>query len=122
MILDAALLGEVIFASEWGEIGDEDPPRDAWFREAESGTLVLPDVEKLSRAAQAHLLRVLGIGSATAASRRLTPAAWAALERYALPGNVAELRSMLEHALALAEGGAIDVVHLPAAVTGALRH
>jgi two-component system response regulator HydG len=193
VVLDGALLQEVIFASEWGELGDEDPPRDAWFHEVESGTLVLSGVEKLSRAAQAHLLRVLDepaarargtaeweprgvrlvtltrqnladrvvageflealyyrldgaqlhvpalaerredlrplvaalldeIGPATTEARRLTPAAWAAMEAYAFPGNVTELRSMLEHTLAVAEGGPIDLVHLPAAVAGAFRH
>ncbi len=189
---DATLLHEVIFASEWGDIGDDDPPRDAWFREAETGTLVLDGVENLSRATQARLLRVLDepaapahgtaeweprgvrvvalsrvnladrvvagefleslyyrlagaelhmprlaerredlhplvaalldeIGPVSPGARRLTPAAWTVLEAYAFPGNGAELRSMLEHGLALAEGGPIDVVHLPAAIVGAVR-
>jgi DNA-binding NtrC family response regulator len=192
VILDGALLPEVIFASEWGGLGDEDPPHDAWFREAEGGTLVLDGIERLSRTAQAHLLRVLDehaapahgtaeweprgvrlvtlsraalvdrvvagefleslyyrldgaevhlprlaerredlhplvtalfdeIRPASPAARILSPAAWAALEAYPFPGNVTELRLMLEHAFALAEGGTIDVGHLPAAITGANR-
>ncbi len=60
-------------------------------------------------------------GPARPGARRLTPAAWTVLEAYAFPGNGAELRSMLERGLALAEGGPIDVVHLPAAIVGAVR-
>jgi DNA-binding NtrC family response regulator len=41
------------------------------------------------------------------------PAAWEALSRYAFPGNVRELRWILEHALALSEGGPIEIGHLP---------
>jgi DNA-binding NtrC family response regulator len=43
----------------------------------------------------------------------LTPAALQALEQYAWPGNVAELRGALLHAAALAGDTAIDVWHLP---------
>jgi DNA-binding NtrC family response regulator len=50
--------------------------------------------------------------------RDLTPAAFHALVEYGFPGNVRELRWILEHALALAEGGPIDVVHLPEEVIG----
>ena len=47
-----------------------------------------------------------------------------ALRRYAFPGNVRELRNILEHAALLADGDTISVEHLPrdcacAAVSGA---
>ncbi len=47
----------------------------------------------------------------------LTPAALAALQAYAFPGNVRELENILERAAALCEGPQIDVtdLHLPAA-------
>jgi len=54
------------------------------------------------------LLRRLN-GAATG----LTPAARRALQRYRYPGNVRELRNVIERASLLAESGAIDVRHLP---------
>lgn len=47
---------------------------------------------------------------------RVTPAALAALARYAWPGNVRELENAIERALVLAGGDPVDVVHLPVAV------
>ncbi len=44
----------------------------------------------------------------------LSPAAWRALSSYAYPGNVRELRWILEHALAMSDGAPIDLAHLPA--------
>jgi two-component system, NtrC family, response regulator HydG len=43
----------------------------------------------------------------------LSPRAWRMLTDYRFPGNVRELAWVLEHALALADGGEIDVQHLP---------
>ncbi|HEY8041999.1 MAG TPA: response regulator [Polyangiaceae bacterium] len=51
----------------------------------------------------------------------LTPAAWKALSDYAFPGNVRELRWILEHAMALADGGPIDLSHLPSEILGPSR-
>ena len=42
----------------------------------------------------------------------LTPKAVAALEEYALPGNVRELMNIIEHALIVSEGAAIQPEHL----------
>ena len=42
----------------------------------------------------------------------LTPEAVAALEGYAFPGNVRELRNIIEHALIVSEGAAIQREHL----------
>ena len=42
----------------------------------------------------------------------LTPEAMAALEGYAFPGNVRELRNIIEHALIVSEGAAIQPEHL----------
>ncbi|WP_438021111.1 sigma 54-interacting transcriptional regulator [Sorangium sp. So ce315] len=49
---------------------------------------------------------------------RLAPAAMQVLEAHAWPGNLRELRNAVEHAVVLAEGGVIEVEHLPASVTG----
>ncbi|HSH80072.1 MAG TPA: response regulator [Herpetosiphonaceae bacterium] len=46
-------------------------------------------------------------------SADVTPGVIAALERYVWPGNIAELRGMLERASVLAAGGAIEERHLP---------
>jgi DNA-binding NtrC family response regulator len=43
----------------------------------------------------------------------VTPAALEALAHYAWPGNVAELRGVIDRAMALAAGHPIDVCHLP---------
>jgi DNA-binding NtrC family response regulator len=48
----------------------------------------------------------------------ISPDAWAALSRYSYPGNVRELRWMLEHAATMAEGMPIEAQHLPGEVTG----
>ncbi|HEX9206670.1 MAG TPA: sigma 54-interacting transcriptional regulator, partial [Steroidobacteraceae bacterium] len=44
---------------------------------------------------------------------RLTPAARRALQGYSYPGNVRELRNVMERAALLADGDVIDVRHLP---------
>jgi DNA-binding NtrC family response regulator len=44
---------------------------------------------------------------------QVSPAAWEALTRYAYPGSVRELRWILEHALAVSDGGPIEADHLP---------
>jgi transcriptional regulator with PAS, ATPase and Fis domain len=46
---------------------------------------------------------------------RLTPAAQRALQRYPYPGNVRELRNIIERAALLADGSVIDMRHLPEA-------
>ncbi len=48
----------------------------------------------------------------------LTAAAWKALAGHAFPGNVRELRWILEHALAMSDGHAIDVRHFPQEISG----
>jgi len=49
----------------------------------------------------------------------LSPEAWQALSGHTYPGNVRELRWILEHALAMAEGGPIEPRHLPEEIFGA---
>jgi transcriptional regulator with PAS, ATPase and Fis domain len=50
---------------------------------------------------------------------RLTEAAMELLMQYDFPGNVRELRNILERAVLLADGDTVDVAHLPSAlVTG----
>jgi two-component system response regulator AtoC len=48
----------------------------------------------------------------------LSPAAWAALSRYAFPGNVRELKHALQHATILARGAEIQLQHLPRDLQG----
>jgi DNA-binding NtrC family response regulator len=43
---------------------------------------------------------------------RVTPAAQAAIGAHAWPGNIRELRNVIERAVLLSDGGPIDVVHL----------
>jgi DNA-binding NtrC family response regulator len=50
----------------------------------------------------------------------LSPDVWRALSAYTFPGNVRELRGILEHALAMARGSPIEVRHLPAEMLGSL--
>ncbi len=61
-----------------------------------------------------HILRELtppGRGAAF-----LTPRAWKALTVHPFAGNIRELSWALEHAVAAANGGDVDLEHLPAAV------
>ncbi|MBS2020523.1 MAG: sigma 54-interacting transcriptional regulator [Deltaproteobacteria bacterium] len=48
---------------------------------------------------------------------RFSREARAALEKYRWPGNVRELGNVVEHAVAFAEGGLVEVAHLPEEVT-----
>jgi DNA-binding NtrC family response regulator len=49
----------------------------------------------------------------------ISPRAWAVLSQYQFPGNVREFAHAVEHAVVLANGGEIDVEHLPAGIAGA---
>jgi DNA-binding NtrC family response regulator len=49
---------------------------------------------------------------------RIAPRAWAALRSYPFPGNIRELKHMVEHALVLSAGSEIDVEHLPDEIRG----
>ena len=51
-------------------------------------------------------------------SIEVSAAAHAALDAYPYPGNVRELEHVIQQALVLAEAGPIDVMHLPAEITG----
>jgi two-component system, NtrC family, response regulator HydG len=64
-----------------------------------------------------HFLRELTPPSRSAPS--LTPRAWQTLASHSFRANVRELVWVLEYALARAEGGEIDVFHLPEEVTQA---
>ncbi len=60
-----------------------------------------------------------GAGDAGTGNFVLTDAARACLEAYAWPGNIRELRNVLERACLLADDGAIRVDHLPAEIVAA---
>jgi DNA-binding NtrC family response regulator len=49
---------------------------------------------------------------------RIAPRAWAALRHYNFPGNVRELKHVVEHALVLSGGDEVDLEHLPEEVRG----
>ncbi|WP_374278593.1 sigma-54 interaction domain-containing protein [Azonexus sp.] len=55
-------------------------------------------------------------------SLRLAPAAVDWLQRYDFPGNVRELRNLLERACLLSDGDEIDVRHLPAGAVQQMLH
>jgi DNA-binding NtrC family response regulator len=61
IVVSCAALADVMMETELRELGELRPggQRDAWFRAADGGTLVLDDVGILHEAAQASLLRVL---------------------------------------------------------------
>ena len=44
---------------------------------------------------------------------RISPSAFAALQRYPWPGNVRELRNVLEYAFVVGDGPVLEVTHLP---------
>jgi DNA-binding NtrC family response regulator len=58
-------------------------------------------------------------GHAAYGVKRLSPAAMAALERYAWPGNVRELLHAIERAVILSQGAEIQPEDFPAEVAGA---
>jgi DNA-binding NtrC family response regulator len=51
----------------------------------------------------------------------ISPRAWAVLSQYHFPGNVREFAHAIEHAVVLANGGEIEVEHLPGGITGTLE-
>jgi DNA-binding NtrC family response regulator len=50
-----------------------------------------------------------------------SPAAWAALQHYDFPGNVRELKHIIEHAMVLSGGAQVELEHLPGEVRGDAR-
>ena len=48
---------------------------------------------------------------------QISPQAISALERYAFPGNIRELRNLLERAVLLSDNGIIDLPQLPAVIS-----
>ncbi|KVO82911.1 Fis family transcriptional regulator [Burkholderia ubonensis] len=73
------------------------------------GDVALLAASILRRIANAHA----GAGDALAAPHTLTDAARACLDAYAWPGNIRELRNVLERACLFADDGSIRVEHLP---------
>jgi DNA-binding NtrC family response regulator len=52
------------------------------------------------------------------AELRMQPRAWVALMQHSFPGNVRELEHAIHHAVVLAQGSEIDLMHLPADIRG----
>jgi DNA-binding NtrC family response regulator len=63
-----------------------------------------------------HFLKQFQVGEKAAG---ISGRALAVLAEYPFPGNVRELQHCIEHAVVLAEGGEVDVAHLPAELSGA---
>jgi DNA-binding NtrC family response regulator len=61
VLVDGALLPEVLLASGRGELSGDGTPRDGWLREATGGTLVLDGLENVPLDVQAHLVRALTV-------------------------------------------------------------
>jgi DNA-binding NtrC family response regulator len=80
-------------------------------------TITLPSLRARPWDVGILVASLLGRLSANADSVRITPEAGEALLRYAWPLNTRELEQCLARALALSQGEAIDVVHLPPALT-----
>jgi DNA-binding NtrC family response regulator len=68
---------------------------------------------------RAHLDDLMLFAAAWLPNCRVTPAAAELLHAYRWPGNLGELRGVLERAARLAGDGAIDVMHLPDRVRAA---
>jgi DNA-binding NtrC family response regulator len=71
------------------------------------------DIAPLARAFTSAASRVRGQGRAV----DLSPAAVTALESYAWPGNIRELRNVIERAALLCDGSWIEPEHLPSKLT-----
>jgi DNA-binding NtrC family response regulator len=74
------------------------------------------DVEPLCEFFLKAAVRQFGRGP-----ERVSPAALDALRSYRWPGNVRELKNLIERTALLAHAPAIDVVHLPAELTGGVK-
>ena len=71
------------------------------------------DIRPLAEHFRARLARLHG-----SAVREIAPAVMESLEQYGFPGNVRELRNIIERALVEADGGRIEVKHLPSKWNG----
>ncbi len=67
-----------------------------------------------------HFVRLVCAGMRRSPELRLTVAAEDRLRRYDWPGNIRELRNVIERAVALSDGNEIDLDHLPSKVIAAL--
>jgi len=89
--------------------------QDLFFR-LNSFTLLVPalrqrpaEIAPLARTFAIRAARELGLET----QPTLTPATIAHLERYAWPGNIRELRNIIERAVLLCDGDAVEPEHLP---------
>jgi DNA-binding NtrC family response regulator len=80
----------------------------------------LREREDLIRPFVAKLIADFANGNGSLA-KGITPQAMAALERYAWPGNIRELRNVVERAIVLCANSEIDLVDLPDSVTAFKR-
>lgn len=82
--------------------------------------LMLPPLRE--RGDRALLIRKLLAAESDGASVRITEDAFTALDRYAWPGNIRQLRNVLRTAVALCEDQMIRLEDLPAEITGLAFH
>ena len=90
--------------------------REDFYYRLNTMTLNVPSLSQ--RMGDITLLVQHFLKSAGKSDLRVTDAARAALGGYNWPGNVRELKNVVDRAMTLAEGGNIDVAHLPPEVLG----
>ena len=98
------LLESELFGHEKGSFTGADRVRHGLFETAHQGTLFLDEAGELSPATRAKLLRVLAEGKIYTLRQ---------LQSYSFPGNIRELRNLLERACILTGGSEIPSIDLP---------
>ena len=119
------LLESELFGYEKGAFTGATEAKPGRFEAADGGTLVLDEIASLSPSSQAKLLRVIEERQFAARSSRvgmhLSQDALALLESYDFPGNVRELRNIIELAVLRADREVIEPEQLPDYLRSAAR-
>src|SRR5262249_36700405 len=97
-----------------GEVGRGAFRQDLFFR-LNGVSLVIPPLRQRvgEIAGLARAFMEQGASQMGQSAPDITPAAMALLERYEWPGNIRELRNVIERAVLLCGGAKVDVEHLP---------
>lgn len=86
-------------------------------------TLTIPLPPLRERSGDIPALSAFFVGvRGTAPAPQLTPPVLAALQAYPWPGNIRELRHLLDYAVSISGGGPVYLSHLPAHVAAAAGH
>src|SRR5437016_878602 len=136
--LPDTLLESELFGFEPGAFTDARRRKEGLLERAHAGTLFLDEIGNMSPSVQAKLLRVLEEGTFMRLGDRredivplalelvqhmnrelkknftgFTPAAADLLEHYSWPGNIRELKNVIERTMILSPEGDIDASYLP---------